>query len=539
METQRSSKRITDYSKVLRKNCSKQFKLIAVLSGLSAFLCIFHFISVGTLRFDYMDNFYNYGKKFSLAAALAGVLLVPPVFKELYNRQFADVEFSLPLSAAERFKAKLLVLVKCHFIPFVISQAAVALTALTLIPSGQLKIVMLDIICSLVNMLFTDAIALICVSSCGHIVECIYTPVLLAAASSLIFPLGLFKLVILLSGRNTNTTNFLNIPIGYPGFYDLIYDPETSSYSARIANSDSGTVITWFVMLLVNIAICVGLIMLAYRIYRKRNGLSVDKPIVFGAFFHIFRTIVAVAVILLFFMNSLYIAVFVGLLLFLGISVSAKRRNFSMKDLESCLLGFCGCIVSILAIGFVSYMTCGFGYASMKTDKVFDSPKADCTVDLITERYYYRVYLLPKDFKNQSYFSNLPDYRFADKEKTDQLYKEINSLDKRHSLSFTENLSNYLNMVRFENGHGEFEVRTGYVQIRCNLDDMTHNFTYSDSFLTNGLSEEEILAEVQKLLNMGYEVIRTDPTGQEDTYLMKEKRYEHRNNDEEESYTAE
>ena len=68
---------------------------------------------------------------------------------------------------------------------------------------------------------------------------------------------------------------------------------------------------------------------------------------------------------------------------------------------------------------------------------------------------------------------------------------------------------------------------------------MTHNINYNDSFLTNGLPEEEILAEVQKLLNMGYEVFRTDPTGQEDTYLMKEKRYEHRNNDEEESYTAE
>lgn len=511
---------------MLTKNCTKQFLFIAVLSGLSALLCVFHFISFGNLNQGYMNDFYNYGKMISLAAALAGVLLVPPVFKELYNRQFADVEFSLPMSSSERFKAKLLVLVRCHFIPFAISQAVVLLTSLVLLAPTQKSIIVFDVLCNLINMLFTDAIALISVSSCGHIVECIYTPVLLAAASSLILPLGLFRLVILLSGRDTNTTSFINIPFGYPGITDLILGEESDSgYSARLAVSDTSTLIIWFVMLAVNIGICAGLIILAYRIYKKRDGLSVGKPIVFPAFYRIFIIVVTVAVILFFFMNSLYIAVFVGLLLFLGITVSANRKKLTMKTLELSLLGFCGCLFSILAVGFISYTTCGFGYASMLPDKVFDTDKAGCSVDLLTEKYGYRVVLLPRSYKEQKFFSTLPEYRFADKAKLDQLFDEIISLDKRKNRSLGENLSDYINKIRFENISSEYEYQPGLIRVSCSTDNT--RYPYNDTFGINGMSEEEILSEVNKLVDMGYEVFRNDLHGDEDTYLMKEQRYEH------------
>jgi len=512
---------------VLTKNCTKQFMLIAVLSGLSTLLKIFHFVSFGGFAQGAMSDFYFYGDILSVAAAISGVLLVAPAFKELYNRQFADVEFSLPMSASERFRAKLLVILKCHFIPFAVAQSVTVITGIIFLNSFQMKIIIFDVLCHLVYMAFTDAIALVCVSSCGNIVECIYTPIFLAAASSLIIPLSIFKFVVLISGRNANTMNMLNFPVGYPGAMMFIDSDGTEmTYAEFIVCSGTSVLVKNIIMLIADLAVCVGLVFLALRIYKKRNGLTVGKPFVSGKFYRIFISVVTVAVILEFFLNSLYIAVFVGLLLFLAISVSANRTKLTMKVLEKNMLGFCGCLLSVLVIGFVSYITCGFGYTSSPVNDVFDSDATGCQAELITSKYLYRIVQLPQKDKTQEGLSELPEYRFCTKEMIDQIFKEITSLDKRNSSSFSENLSNYFDLVRYENVYDEFfAIKAGTVYIMCSMEDDKRRVNYYDNYSVRNVSDEDIEKTVQRFLDLGYEVYKIDPTGKEDDYLMKEQRY--------------
>ena len=102
MAAQSSFKRINNYSKVLSKHCRKQSMLIYILCGLQAFFMLFHILAFGDPNGAYMD-FYVIGRLFGIAAALSGVLIIPAVFRELYNRQFADVEYSLPMSSSGVF----------------------------------------------------------------------------------------------------------------------------------------------------------------------------------------------------------------------------------------------------------------------------------------------------------------------------------------------------------------------------------------------------------------------------------------------------
>ncbi len=460
MAAQSSQKRIANYSRVLSKNCRKQSWLIIILCGLQTLMSVFQFVAFGRLGTD--NNFYSFGSKFGLAAALAGVLIVPAVFKEVYNRQFADVEFSLPMSASERFRSKLLVLAKDHLLPFFIAQLVILTVALITVPSEQCALIVKDFLSNIINLVFTDAVALLCVSCCGSLAECIYTPVLAAAAASLILPMSYYKYVILLSGRSDTPSGVSGFPVGYPAASGIVenglFDRDYESEANVLDSIGVGRVV---LMLVINLLICTALVFLAYRFYKKRNGLNVGKPIVFKSFRIVFTALVSLTVIVIFFLNSFYLSILVGLLAFIGISISAKRAKISLRDLALWLAGFAGCVFSVVAVAFAPYITGGFGHLKAASSEAFDSEDAFIGVYLVTEKFEYRAELFSRSSEKadrgkveqeryEALVKQYGDKMFADKGKIDEIISEIASFDGRYGKSFFENLKDYLNVVRYE-----------------------------------------------------------------------------------------
>ncbi|SDB37284.1 hypothetical protein SAMN02910317_01820 [Ruminococcaceae bacterium FB2012] len=448
MAAQSSQKRIANYSRVLSKNCRKQSWLIIILCGLQTLMSVFQFVAFGRLGTD--NNFYSFGSKFGLAAALAGVLIVPAVFKEVYNRQFADVEFSLPMSASERFRSKLLVLAKDHLLPFLIAQLVILTVALITVPSEQCALIVKDFLSNIINLLFTDGISLLCVSCCGCLAECIYTPLLSAAALSLILPLSYVKFFVLLAGRLDVPSGVSGFPIGYPFVNDLI---SNSDYYYQTSFFSSISIGMTVMMLVINMLFCAALILLAFRIYRKRNGLNVGKPMVFKAFYRVFVAVVSLAIILLFFLNSFYLSIFVGLLAFLGISVTTKRAKMKLRDLEFWLLGFVGCLFSVVAVGFVAYITGGFGHLKAPAAEIFNNDQTFIRVQMFAGKYEYDAETIADNEESIKYAkeNGFDERAITSKAKTDEIIAETSDMDKRYNSSLFENLLDYICAIRFEN----------------------------------------------------------------------------------------
>ena len=227
MAAQTSLNRISAYSKVLSKNCRKQSMLTLTLCALGALLCCIHFIAFGEIDNSGAREFLEIATLVNAAAALSGVLLIPAIFRELYNRQYADVEFSLPMSASERYRSKLLVLIKYHLIPFAAAQLVILISGLVFVKGDTAACIVSMVMVNMARMLFTDAVSLVCISSCGCIVECIYTPLCLGVALPVIPTEFMRKIVQTLSYR-PSTCEFVYTPFGFIGgiySFDASNDP--------------------------------------------------------------------------------------------------------------------------------------------------------------------------------------------------------------------------------------------------------------------------------------------------------------------------
>lgn len=452
MAAQTSSKRISNYSKVLTKNCSKQSILILVLTGLGAVFGVIQFVLFGSNRIN--EQFYENSIHFSLAAAISGVLLVPGLFREVYNRQFADVEFSLPMSASERFRSKLTVLLKRHILPFVAAQVIILLTSVIFADWKSSAEYILPNCLRCINFaLFTDAVCLLCVSCCGHIVECLYTSVLSVIAFSIFIPLVLIRFFLNMARTTSSLSEKVTaIGVGFPklalefvgdvveGGGDLSHHIETE-FSVLEA-----------VMLFVNLAFCVLLIFIAFRIYKKRSGLSAGKPFASKAFYRFFLIFVTLNVILIFFLSSFYLAILVGLIFSLAISIFSKRKKVTLRDIEFSLLGYCATLIFVLIAGFVSYATGAFGLAYSMPGKDFTSENSDLHVRVAGEKgESYRVYLTARSAHDTGYLHDSDEpVVYADRSKIDAAFTEAHDADLRKHSSFADNLSSYSALLRYE-----------------------------------------------------------------------------------------
>ena len=470
MAAQTSLNRIRAYARVLGKNCFKQRILILVLCGFTVLFYSFEFVAFNNVFFSGSHSFMVYAQIVCVAAGLSGVLLMPAIFRELYNRQFADVEFSLPLSASERFRVKLMIILKNHILPYVAAMTVVLIVGLAFVPSEYTSQMFSIYFVALSRVMFVDAISLVCISCCGCIVECIYTPVLFGAAISFLPVLCGAKFICFLSGKQ-GALHYTNNPIGF------IRASEIFMSDTEVSQLDG----IW-ISALISMVLSAGLVYLAFRIYRKRDGLSVGKPFVFKSFARIFTCTVSLAVIMLFFLDSLYNSILFGLLAYLAICISSKRKKLVLRDIEFSLLGYIGCLASVIIVGFAAYMTSGFGYARMSLPEEFNE---NCETII----YAYHA--------NSDRVSEWTGS--VSREEIDQLFSEIEAMDPRHGRSFSENISFYYRLIK--NGiSGRESMGTGNtVQVICT--DPKKDYSYVT--ITTEVSEEEQEEYTRKLKERG------------------------------------
>ncbi len=490
MAAQTSLTRINSYSKVLTKNCKLQFLLVLVLCVLSGFMNVIGMIAFGKLE----NGFITEGVFFSFLVALAGILIVPALFRELYNRQYADVEFSLPMSAAERYKAKLFVLAKLHILPFIISQAITVLVALTFARSDT-PTVLLTFLSNLSALAFTDGIALLCMSCCGSIVESLYSSLFMAISVSTIIPAAYLKLFMGLSGRHSNAFDPFALPIGFPELAVKLLGYDDEWYGDRSVP-----------MLLISLALSAMLFYIAYLIYRRRSGLSTGKPIVYKAFYCVLILLSTLTVVLLCFLNSFYLAIFIGLLVCVGICVTSNRGKLTLRKLMFSMLALVGCLACVLVAGFAGYATNGFGYVRNDLSEKFKEHSNDKTALLMIDYY-------PGDELYQAgiydYHEEFPIVEDSDYEKASKAFILVADEIDRSNKSFGDNLKNYLDTVIYENKDVK-EYAGATFSIRC---DVYHRFIpgeapndYYDNILFS-CTPEQAMRIKQKLKDAGINTI--------------------------------
>ncbi|MBR6872661.1 MAG: hypothetical protein IKN17_04030 [Ruminococcus sp.] len=476
MAAQTSLNRIRSYSKALSKNCRKQFVLILVLCVFSGGFYLMDFIAFGAGGYSgaWMDQFLIYATYTTVAAAVSGVLLMPALFRELYNRQYADVEFSLPLSAAERYKAKLWLIAKYHLMPYIIAQLMMLISGLIFLTETPASTVVSVALINISWVFFTDAVSLICISCCGCLAECIYTPVLFGAAISVIpvcFMEGLVK-----SLSNIATSFYFSfIPVGFLGITEIV-DLDTMYFHEHILSA------------VLSCLISCGLMLLAFMLYKKRNGLSVGKPFVFKTFARVFPVLVTLAVIIVFMLYSFYNSVLFGLLAFLAISVSSKRRKLALRDIMFSMIGYISCLAAVIVTGFMSFVTGGFGYAKMSFPKEFDKGDNDFYINLYHESHRY------------AHASGTA----LSKSEIEELWDTVRDMDQRYSNSFSENLRAYEKRLRM--GAADVYGIDSGTEILLTCEACGEQFVEYTKALTVVITPEQYDEMVAKLKEKGYKV---------------------------------
>jgi len=272
-----SGQRIRSYSKVLAINSSLFLTLLRVMLifiTLMASLLILKSHSES-------DGSYGYFIAINLmfcAYGLTGIALIIPMFRELYDRQFADVEFSLPMSSSERITAKLLMLLKNHLLPFVIAGTGLTVFS-TLVFKDRLGFTAMfgAFTSSLAFLVFVDCITVFCVTFCGRIYECIYSSVSYILMITLL-PRYLTKAILHFSGKQALqgvVFGYDDILMNYQGhlrnFYGIEYDlPPLYMLLTR----------TVF-----NIALSMLVMYAAIKLYKKRNGTQTGTAVITTGFF--------------------------------------------------------------------------------------------------------------------------------------------------------------------------------------------------------------------------------------------------------------
>ena len=258
---QKSISRIGSYSRALKINCRKPYILLLVLCGIGSFLIVVSGLFFGFTSY-YTNDFLQEGPVFLAAATVLGAVMIPTLFRELYNRQFADVEFSLPMSSSERFLAKLLAVGRYHLLPLAVVLAALIIFSAVIGDSSVMIGMSISIITTAV---YFDTVSMICVCCLGRLFESVYVPVVFATVLTLLPYVAFDRLVVAPSHHRIDTLQFFDLPFGVLSIMRI----REENFSC-FANYGGGFIIKHLICLVIYAAA----IALAYRIYRRRNAVQ-------------------------------------------------------------------------------------------------------------------------------------------------------------------------------------------------------------------------------------------------------------------------
>lgn len=354
---------LTKIRKAVKNEASLNRKLFAVINIILAAGAVFFGISSEIDVIDRTSKTICYFMPNGGAIAVFGIgiacglIAVIAVFKELYSKQNADIQFSLPLSAKERYISKIGAVFRLHILP-IIFWGLIALGILCIknhdnITGEIVGQIVIIIFIAVSVALFVDAVSVFCISCCGALAESFYTSVLAMFALSLTPEL----------------------------FFETILDKYSGIYSQGISHSLG----TWTVLsiqfignkfsaalavrLIINCLISCAVLALAYFIYRKRDGQTTGKPIVFKLLFEFLLLLEVFCCFMVFlFDKGRWIFILITFIAYLIIRIISTRAKITFKKLMFWIGAFASYLLCYTVISAAAYYTDGFGYYSDFTE---------------------------------------------------------------------------------------------------------------------------------------------------------------------------
>lgn len=303
----------------------------------------------------YFQNFTEFDRGptyiWSFLVAICGVVAVLSLFKELYSKNNADLIFSLPYSAKERFFSKLAALFKLHILPVIFWNILFVIGILVFgrfTFSYGLKYGVMYALSFIALVMCVDLVVMFCVVCCGTLFETIYTALMIGAVQLILPQLFYYAMI---------RPFYINYSVRLDEFFSKI--PAWSIGAIDFSSYDFSA--DYILPLCVSIFVSAIGMALTYFLYKRRDGRATGKPIVFKGFFELVMFLGVFSALLLIISNTENIGFVVAILLiYLFVRFISARGAVNVKKLLKWLAAFVGYCAAVLVMSVVSYFNYGF-----------------------------------------------------------------------------------------------------------------------------------------------------------------------------------
>lgn len=299
------------------------------------------------------NNYTGYGlaEAGTVAIALCAVFTVFTLFRELYSKPHADLVYSLPASAKERFFSKLLTLLKLHILP-VLFWNIIQFIAVLLTTDIALKIVArysaVLMFTQLSTSLFVILALLLCMICCGRLAEMIYTAVVITVCEFAL-PACIYY--------STISPYAVQYPYDLENF--IIYCPAWSVLPAKLMSFGYSTKL--LLLLIGSTLFSALLITLLYFLYKKRDGKDTGKPFVFSAYREIILILAVITVSTYVLSDTSNLILIPALLLgYLLVRILSSNRKLTIVRFVKWIGIFAVYMIVIFGVNVLAYFCDGF-----------------------------------------------------------------------------------------------------------------------------------------------------------------------------------
>lgn len=444
-------------AKRISKTSNRDLKansLFFIITNLVLFVNYIVQMSIRNFITYYNESITNYYQGYVIAyigvaaVALCGVFTVFALFHESYSKSHADLAYSLPAGAKERFFSKLCTLVKLHILPVVFWNiiqfiSTIITTDLSLKILARYAAVLF--LTELSTCLFVDLVVILCLVCCGRLAEVIYTAVIITACEAILPRCIVLSSISIFSTRGSDDIEIITDKwFAWSAFPAYLMD---NGYSNALV-----------LMLMGSSLLSAALICLLYFIYKKRDGRATGKPFVFTAFREIVLILGIVTVTTYVLSDPDNIVLLpVVLLSYLLIRIFSAKSTLTIAKFVKWIAVFAVYMIMIFAFNFISYLCDGF------------AGKPDLSVLTDYDDVWVWVQTDEDIMTYTSSYKNPEGRKTLTKEQAEQLTDiYIKALDSRE-----KSFSDYIDCLKNRNLAGNFASITLYTR---NSDDI-----YSDN----------------------------------------------------------
>lgn len=335
----------------------KANSLFFIITNLVLFVNYIVQMSIRNFITYYNESITNYYQGYVIAyvciaaIALCAVFTVFTLFRELFSKPHADLAYSLPVGAKERFFSKLLTLLKLHILPVIfwniIQFIAILLTTdITLYMVARYSAVLM--FTELATSLFVILAVLLCMICCGRLAEMIYTAVIITVCEAAL-PACIYY--------STISPFTVQYPYDIENF--VTYCPAWSAISAKLMEFGYSTKV--LLLLIGSTIFSALLITLLYFLYKKRDGKDTGKPFIFSAYREIILILAVVTVTTYVLSDTSNLILLPALLLgYLLVRILSSNRKLTIVRFVKWVGIFAVYMIVIFGVNILAYFCDGF-----------------------------------------------------------------------------------------------------------------------------------------------------------------------------------